>query len=90
MLLRRLLTLGLLVAVCGDNRPIHCESEDCTAVLPKPPPFVGLAYRAVPPPARQNIALLPMVAADNITWRRSASGQHSICVTFSGVFQWKM
>ena len=41
------------------------------------PPFAGLAYRAVPLQARGNIALLPVVGADNVTWRRSTTGRWS-------------
>lgn len=38
------------------------------------PPFAGLAYRAVAPRARKNIALLPVIGADNITWHKNATG----------------
>jgi hypothetical protein len=37
------------------------------------PPFASLAYRAVPTRARNNIALLPVVGADNITWQRNTT-----------------
>ncbi len=38
------------------------------------PPFAGLAYRAVATRARINIAVLPVVGADNITWHKNSTG----------------
>ena len=38
------------------------------------PPYAGLAYRTAAPAAQGNIFALPLVGADNITWRRLPDG----------------